>query len=432
MIYEVLQTFHAVGNGTLFTGQMWERNSPTYFNWVYDCGSTSEKKILSEVNNLTVWFGRHYSKIDMLVISHFDDDHVNGLELLLTNHYVKRLLLPYTEWAQSIREISVLGQKGVSPSVALFQLNPARWFEVKNLVDRVGEIVLVQGKGGPDNSSQEPEDISPDGPPSEIGIDEERSSSPNEDPIFFFDTDAADSAFMELGSPMKQSGINVAKITQNQPLYNPLKTYEFIFYNAEKSFKGLGLVDEICGQFYAKKSRCLMSTVKADIESVIVSLGLDRGISSLPLNWRKQLKACYEKHFGHSAKAKNNISLCMYAGPLSSRWHSKNIHLWRIDRPSMLLTGDINLTREVIRDMNRHFGAARWNMLGVIQVPHHGSKSCWPKGNASLFIPALFVQCASGTIHHPHPLVINDLKCPGSFTVNADRKNSVNIHYCYF
>ncbi|MHC9002815.1 MBL fold metallo-hydrolase [Enterobacter adelaidei] len=435
MNYHVVQAFHAVGNGTLFTGQITWGNSYSgpisRFNWIYDCGSTSERVIDTQVKGLPLWFGAGGQDIDMLVLSHFDDDHVNGLETLLDNHVVKKLVLPYIEWAQSIRDISVMGQKGTSPSVALFQLNPARWLEIKNKENRIGEIVLVQGNGGPDDSGSEPGSNFP----KDIDwIDDtfpENKMEDNEDDAKY-DYEAADSVFMGLGYPMHHSAIKVTRINQEQSISNACKTFEFMFYNAEKSLQGLGLVEEIGGKICAKKSRVPLGKVKTEIENLIMGLGLDGDLRSLPANWRTQLKKCYEKHFGHTAKARNNISLCMYAGPVDTLpFMLCHRHSVMTKGLAILMTGDINLNSWVIDDMKQHFGSERWDNLGVIQVPHHGSRHCWHAGNTRHFMPAIFVQCATGTKHHPHDDVTRELTSHHACILNADRSTPVCIKYDY-
>ena len=60
--------------------------------WVYDCGSTRKTAVTAAVN-------KKYSRndiIDIIFISHFDNDHVNGLiEILNTVKKVKNLILPF-------------------------------------------------------------------------------------------------------------------------------------------------------------------------------------------------------------------------------------------------------------------------------------------------------------------------------------------------
>ena len=409
MAHIVRKCFHAVGNGTLFSGQILSARNSEVFNWIYDCGSTSKKIILDTVNSLPVWF-QSSKTIDMLVISHFDNDHVNGLEILLKNFYVKRLVLPYTEWPQTIREISILGKKGITPSVALFQLNPAKWLQVNGLDNRISEIVLVEGRNAQDydtlplnKDSLDSPDVPQDYPPDAAGV----------------------SVFFDFDIPFQHSGIKIMKINHLQPINDLSKSFEFMFYNAEKNFSELGLIYKSGGQSFAKKSGKALSIVKADIEQIIISLGLNQHINKLPANWRKILKNCYEQHFGHTGKAKNNISLCMYAAPLKT-----NSNLYN-SRHATLLTGDINLSCNVVDDMEIHFGRNRWQSLKIVQVPHHGSKYSWTAGNTAKFIPARFVQCVTPTKNHPHLNVTADLVNFGGIVYEADRKSAVNYSYTY-
>lgn len=151
----------------------------------------------------------------------------------------------------------------------------------------------------------------------------------------------------------------------------------------------------------------------------------DQIVKSVPKNWRKKLKECYEKHFGKTGKAKNNISLCMYAAPLKSYSNSYS------HRYGTLLTGDINLSCNVIDDMKIHFGINRWKFLEMVQVPHHGSQHSWTLGNTAKFLPAKFVQCATPTKNHPHINVITDLINYKGTVYNANRKLPVNYTFIY-
>ncbi|HHQ4929997.1 TPA: hypothetical protein ACSP88_003469 [Aeromonas hydrophila] len=424
MIYEVKKCFHAVGNGTLFTGKIKNLiEDGASFNWIYDCGSTSKKTVLKTVSNLPSWFGPA-NQLDMLVLSHFDDDHINGLEVLLKNYYVKRLVLPFTEWPQKIREISVMGQRGITPSSALFQINPTRWLEVHDFINQVGEIILVQGQNGESESgrpSSGPDYDRPRRPdrnfPSEV--------QPENEWGFPIDEATTASVFLDFGPSKKRKVINIKKIHHGQPIHAYNNSFEFIFYNAEKDFSALGLIYESSGQRFSKKSMMPIQNVKADIEKTIISLGLHQGVGGLPVGWRQTLKNCYEKHFGRTGEAKNNISLCMYAAPLDK-------HFIFTDHPATLLTGDINLTHDVIDDMQIHFGNHRWRLLGRVQVPHHGSQHYWAVGNATRFENAQFVQCATPTKHHPHRAVTADLNFAGSIVHHANRTTAISSGYFYY
>ncbi|HGC1867776.1 TPA: hypothetical protein ACIX5I_005372, partial [Escherichia coli] len=44
---------------------------------------------------------------------------------------------------------------------------------------------------------------------------------------------------------------------------------------------------------------------------------------------------------------------------------------------------------------------------------NHGSKDYWSPENASLFVPAIFVQCVTPSKNHPHPDVTLDIEKTG-------------------
>lgn len=79
MLY-VHRVLHPVGEGAFFTEQFYDEKKSCVFSVVYDCGSIhdQEKALIPQINN--AFFGK---EIDMMFISHFDDDHVNGIEKLI-------------------------------------------------------------------------------------------------------------------------------------------------------------------------------------------------------------------------------------------------------------------------------------------------------------------------------------------------------------
>ncbi|MEI8274031.1 MAG: hypothetical protein WCG08_15560 [Paludibacter sp.] len=87
--------FNNVGQGGFYTGHLNLGNHRFLgFNFVYDCGTLSERKHLTD--------GIQYFKsslrnniLDVLFVSHLDDDHVNGIRELLTGLKCERIYLPY-------------------------------------------------------------------------------------------------------------------------------------------------------------------------------------------------------------------------------------------------------------------------------------------------------------------------------------------------
>lgn len=82
--------FHPVGQGVFFSERFRFGNSS--FNVVYDCGSLSlkGKKHKAKVNSAF----RKNEVIDILFISHFHADHINGIEHLIKGRHIKNVVIP--------------------------------------------------------------------------------------------------------------------------------------------------------------------------------------------------------------------------------------------------------------------------------------------------------------------------------------------------
>lgn len=84
------RTLHPVGHGAFFTEHLkkidGEGKEKSFLNVIYDCGATARgnniPSIIRKEINITFDTNEH---IDLLFISHFDEDHTNGIEYLLTN-----------------------------------------------------------------------------------------------------------------------------------------------------------------------------------------------------------------------------------------------------------------------------------------------------------------------------------------------------------
>jgi hypothetical protein len=103
--FEQIFTAHPVGQGLFYTGIIrykGARGSEGIFRMVFDCGSFNYKNCAEEVslfieNNLS-----DNAPIDLLVISHFDQDHINFLKPLLKDRKVKHLVAPFINYEERI------------------------------------------------------------------------------------------------------------------------------------------------------------------------------------------------------------------------------------------------------------------------------------------------------------------------------------------
>ena len=431
----VRQRFHAVGHGTFLTGlAVGDGGSAVEatFAWAYDCGSRSRRAMADAL--IVATEEEHWPEaIDMLILSHFDDDHVNGLEDFLLLHRTKYLVLPYSEWHRRLRDLAFGASHGVSASTAALQIDPIAWLESRGLSARVEAIILVQGNAAdPDDVADEqtPVVANPvqDRPePSTLRPDELPTVEP-EDVGFIGGSDATRLPRVHLAS--HRTAFKAGRL--------PL---ELMFYNAEMPGPDLTVIDKDAqGRHVARKSGVLLEDVRREVEDTFVALGLDADVLEWPHDWRQSLKACYGKHFGTTAAARNNISLCLLVLPFGRNVWSyapyffghKAYDQQMVDRaqpvwPGLLCTGDLHLDETVLDDMRAHFGPERWQHLGVTQVPHHGSASSWETGNADKLSFSMFVHCAPCTAAHPHPDVIADLAMHRVLVANY--KYSVTLDY---
>jgi len=88
MNLQVKFDFHNVGQGLFYSGKIND------FNFVYDCGSKPVKE-LKKVIDIYKVENLKDNMIDVLVLSHFDYDHISGLDYLLDNVKVEYAIIPY-------------------------------------------------------------------------------------------------------------------------------------------------------------------------------------------------------------------------------------------------------------------------------------------------------------------------------------------------
>lgn len=88
----ITRTFHPVGQGAFYT----ENHECAFlpndsFFVVYDCGNWKNEKFAQKIIEDTA---KNNRDIDILFISHFDYDHVSGLNILLMHCNIRRVVLP--------------------------------------------------------------------------------------------------------------------------------------------------------------------------------------------------------------------------------------------------------------------------------------------------------------------------------------------------
>lgn len=93
MAHKILRTFHPVGHGAFYSEKHFfdEKSEERSFSVVYDCGALRDVGLVESVIDRVF---RPGEKIAAVYLSHFDDDHVNGLPHLLGRCDIGEVFFP--------------------------------------------------------------------------------------------------------------------------------------------------------------------------------------------------------------------------------------------------------------------------------------------------------------------------------------------------
>lgn len=400
--YQIELRFYPVGQGLFAFGQIKSVQSERCFRWVYDCGTASSQSLITgAIDDLCESFGSGKQQVDLVVLSHFDRDHISGLVKLLKKCSVKTLLLPYVPlWQRLI----VAFNAGVScrSQMMRFLVNPVAYLSRLQGVD-VEQILFVPEVRPGDRAPDEGNDrASLDGHSDEHGednliINEVPESECDEEWLSEIDVVTA-----QVRSPCKVSMLRGGSAL----IWGGC--WEFVPYNDTHIISSRRLK---CFQNYVQvlRGKLLRS------ESVSTSKEL-----------LDQIKIKYQDFFGTSSKERNIISLFLYVGqcPDSSfglthvlrKSHGEPRLIeeyWTRPAPVRIIyTGDgyLNTTARIDSFIG-YMGRYRVSRLLCFQVMHHGSRANWCVGLANILQPRFSVfssDPAHKKFQHPHGEVVRD------------------------
>lgn len=321
---------YPVGQGGFYIGKI-----PTFdgtFNFVYDCGSSSKKIYLDEAIS-------RYKKninghgIDMLVISHFDMDHISGIEDLLKDiHHVDYVVIPYyAEYTLILFELILL---------------------VNNVpFEIINKIIIVTSQN-------------------DFTSNDKKKSTENEEDILN----------AKVSQDIKDKAIFKSDLDINSAYKSP-EMWKFLFFNHKKNFKGNNsfgnqiasirkdldklLKDKTLIQAFSKNSK----EVKEAYDGIFKK-PIDRNNISLCMYHEFQPKPYSSSSIPDSFSLELRRSNCIIYSK-----HEKNEQKVR----GTLLTGDISLANE---DIYKSFcgWANKYDIFKNIHffdLPHHGANKNW-------------------------------------------------------
>ncbi len=145
---------HPVGHGGFHTGRLNDTASAP-FTWAFDCGARASAVFDTYLRN---WTLQHQLPLDWLFISHFDNDHVSGLDTLMTRTVVRDVMIPYlNERELALLLLDAVARDRLSRSIVDLTADPAAFF-----LSRGAERVTFLGSDGRSHGPEVPP-IDPDG-----------------------------------------------------------------------------------------------------------------------------------------------------------------------------------------------------------------------------------------------------------------------------
>lgn len=375
------RVIHPIGQGGFFTETFFDDNRNEVFSAIYDCGSETQKPDLIKTY-LNKWIDRYpQRRVDAVFISHLHEDHINGLDDLLSTGKVKYLFLPK-----------------ITPSVVLEAYlynynnsgiidNKSNTFIAKVLQNEYNNIRIIQvyEVDGDDNERSEPVPIN------ENVLDSYRSGT-----VFSTNIDNIDG-----------KGFKWLYIPFNFPLQSKIGRIEDdVFFSSVKD--GNGQVDpEKLKKLIESEGIEKCKTIYAKYFGVTrhnsYSMTLFSGITPNKIKIHRDCFRCYGCHSRRSYRDECNSYRC------NCREKSS---------PNFLYTGDFEPNNKSNRITfvelleKRLDKLGLWNTITGIQVPHHGSRDNFNEKLYKFPCKGYFSVGSKNTYHHPNvDTIVNIQKC---------------------
>ena len=356
------------GQGLFYIGEINLSNRKT-FKFIYDCGG----------NNISGAINQHITKgevIDMLVISHFDDDHINGLPDLFNKvSKIKRIFIPYYRGIENY----LLLMSYIYGNGATF--------------DKVDEIVLVNSSEGVEDEQDFNEIITEEVP------DINRYNLPN-----------------------VKTGIIRNKVLSVE------KKWIFKFYNARISTDINTVISDINNLISNNNYKDLEELLERDLNAAKAGLRtIYSNYCSSKYNNSKQNQSSLCLYHAPMERETWGIHLMLDNGVRFE-------HYTKIYQFGTMLTGDISLkTKKNSKNYNEfkeHYKNEIGD-IGIFLLPHHGANNNWNSLILRDFMwPPIFLNSSgiNNRFKHPGSMVIKELQNKGRIVCFANEYLTVEYY----
>ena len=372
---KMTRTFHPVGQGAFYSEQFRSGNGDG-FRIVYDCGTKTKIDCEAIIQDAF----KDNKSIDILFISHFDEDHVSMISELLNQHVIIKCvvlpLLPVEEtavlWAHYRQTRNATGEHLLA--------DPVRFFHKDTVVLHV------------ESTGNGPIELSPNH--ADVSIN------------FQHDSDVI--VLKPNGEQVGIKSVDKKDIPSGTRIIVPRYSWCYIPHNYEYPQRHQALVNEL--------------SKRTNINQA--SLGNASYIASKSTELNKVYKSLKTAKCGDI----NENSMLIYSGPQKCStgvthrwgeliWNGLEFNCWFNDRPACIYSGDSDFKKVKI---HRVYGSL-WNNVGMVQVPHHGSGGSFSaefidKSNRSYLCPI-----STGRQYgHPSSSVLKDILIRHSLPLIVD------------
>lgn len=403
--------FRPVGQGLFYTGTF--KHKKSNFTMVYDCGvQPNNDYIKVQIDDFVAAnkLGKSFDKkLDLLVISHFHNDHISHVgELLDKSGGAKYVMLPYLNENELFLATVDCHLTGGDSEVATFLSNPQGYLFEKG----VDKIIYIH----PDDSR---EYIPTDPPQTQANV--------------------TDDVSLELSINLRRNDEEVEADGRMEHYFDSgyLMICDYWVLRTFNQKRDIGIVESFI-------RRVKLDTILNEDGDNLVQLG--EFFSKKRSEAIEYFKGLYESFF--TKRLINDTSLLLLHGPLKAEAiesvyssvclrcccpHEEHYTLIKDLPASTLLTGDIPLGVDVLEQLKRSMNAYL-NRVVFFQIPHHGSRTYLAE---KAFGELPNAQCCivnfglGNTYKHPSAAIIKMINDNGRKPLLNNQVEAVKVNYVF-
>ena len=345
---------HAIGQGAFYTEELCSNGK--YFNAVYDCGSITDEEVLkNRIDYYLDILKKQQDKekkpiIDIVFISHFHDDHTNGIDYLLKYADVKLLVLPQLNSGQILES---------------FIYNYHSTGTIDNISNNLLSILANK------NKVYSYKDNNPGTKIKYIPISEAEQRKDRKDFIIVSLDDGDKTFTISYSNIIPKYSNDFLYIPYNLNVKDKTNVFTEIFIERVKEFydKNHNLQNRLQKKGIQKENiEDIVNNINFELLKLIVeSMGISK------------CKDIYTEIFGSNH---NSYSMPVFSGlnyqngycilPLINRKYCKcYFYDSSINNLNCLYTGDFETIKNFDNLQNFYNRLNLWNTIRIVQVPHH-------------------------------------------------------------